>query len=210
MGQNGAGKSTIFKMITGEIKPTSGKIHITPGTTIAVSRQVIPRDQMHFTVREYFETAFDEKDYQLDRKIAEVLGEVNLIAPLDKQLKDFSGGQQARLLLAHALIQRADILLLDEPTNNLDKDGIGDLITFLLMYDKTVLVISHDADFLNMFTEGVLYLNIMTHQVEQYRGDYTDALEQIAAQIEKDQMLNAREEKRIADAKEKINFFSNK
>ena len=71
-------------------------------------------------------------------------------------------------------------------------------------------MISHDADFLNMFTEGVLYLNIMTHQVEQYRGDYTDALEQIAAQIEKDQMLNAREEKRIADVKEKINFFSNK
>lgn len=210
MGQNGAGKSTIFKMITGEIKPQIGKIHITPGTSIAVSRQVIPRDQMEFTVREYFETAFDEKDYQLDKKINDVLKDVNLVAPLDKQLKDFSGGQQARLLLAHALIQKPDILLLDEPTNNLDKNGIGDLITFLMMYDKTVVVISHDADFLNIFTEGVLYLNIMTHKVEQYRWDYTDAQNQIAAQIEKDQMLNAREEKRIADAKEKINFFSNK
>jgi ATPase subunit of ABC transporter with duplicated ATPase domains len=169
MGQNGAGKSTIFKMITGEIKPQTGKIHITPGTSIAVSRQVIPRDQMEFTVREYFETAFDEKDYQLDKKINDVLKDVNLVAPLDKQLKDFSGGQQARLLLAHALIQKPDILLLDEPTNNLDKNGIGDLITFLMMYDKTVVVISHDADFLNIFTEGVLYLNIMTHKVEQYR-----------------------------------------
>jgi len=114
------------------------------------------------------------------------------------------------LLLAYALIQKPDILLLDEPTNNLDKNGIGELITFLMMYDKTVVVISHDADFLNIFTEGVLYLNIMTHKVEQYRGDYSDALVQIAAQIEKDQMLNAREEKRILDAKEKINFFSNK
>ncbi|MBP7885170.1 ABC-F family ATP-binding cassette domain-containing protein [Patescibacteria group bacterium] len=108
------------------------------------------------------------------------------------------------------MIQKPDILLLDEPTNNLDKNGIGELITFLMMYDKTVVVISHDADFLNIFTEGVLYLNIMTHKVEQYRGDYSDALVQIAAQIEKDQMLNAREEKRILDAKEKINFFSNK
>lgn len=105
------------------------------------------------TVREWFETAFEEKDYQLDKKITDTLKEVNLNASLDKQLKDFSGGQQARLLLAYALIQKPDILLLDEPTNNLDKNGIGDLITFLMMYDKTVVVISHDADFLNLFTE---------------------------------------------------------
>lgn len=121
------------------------------------------------TVREWFEIAFDEKDYQLDKKITDTLKEVNLNASLDKQLKDFSGGQQARLLLAYALIQKPDILLLDEPTNNLDKNGIGDLITFLMMYDKTVVVISHDADFLNLFTEGVLYLNVMKNKVEQYR-----------------------------------------
>lgn len=210
MGQNGAGKSTMFKMILGELKPQSGKINIAQGTKIAIARQVIPRDQLEMTVREWFETAFDEKDYQLDKKIGDVLREVNLNAPLDKQLKDFSGGQQARLLLAYALIQKPDILLLDEPTNNLDKNGIGELITFLMMYDKTVVVISHDADFLNLFTEGVLYLNVMKHKVEQYWGDYNDVQDQIAAQIEKEQMLNAREEKRIADAKEKINFFANK
>lgn len=210
MGQNGAGKSTIFKMILGELKPQSGKINIAQGTKIAIARQVIPREQLEMTVREWFETAFDEKDYQLDKKIGDVLREVSLNAPLDKQLKDFSGGQQARLLLAYALIQKPDILLLDEPTNNLDKNGIGELITFLMMYDKTVVVISHDADFLNLFTEGVLYLNVMKHKVEQYWGDYNDVQDQIAAQIEKEQMLNAREEKRIADAKEKINFFANK
>lgn len=210
MGQNGAGKSTIFKMILGELKPQSGKINIVQGTKIAIARQVIPREQLEMTVREWFETAFDEKDYQLDKKIGDVLREVSLNAPLDKQLKDFSGGQQARLLLAYALIQKPDILLLDEPTNNLDKNGIGELITFLMMYDKTVVVISHDADFLNLFTEGVLYLNVMKHKVEQYWGDYNDVQDQIAAQIEKEQMLNAREEKRIADAKEKINFFANK
>lgn len=210
MGQNGAGKSTMFKMILGELKPQSGKINIAQGTKIAIARQVIPREQLEMTVREWFETAFDEKDYQLDKKIGDVLREVSLNAPLDKQLKDFSGGQQARLLLAYALIQKPDILLLDEPTNNLDKNGIGELITFLMMYDKTVVVISHDADFLNLFTEGVLYLNVMKHKVEQYWGDYNDVQDQIAAQIEKEQMLNAREEKRIADAKEKINFFANK
>lgn len=171
---------------------------------------MIPRDQLDFTVKEFFETAFEEKDYQLDRKIAEVLKVVNFTAPITKQIKDFSGGQQARLLLAYALIQHPDILLLDEPTNNLDANGIGDLISFLLTYDKTVVVISHDADFLNLFTDGVLYLNKMTNKVEQYWGDYYDAVDQIAAQIEKDKMQNARAEKKIADAKEKINFFSNK
>jgi len=71
-------------------------------------------------------------------------------------------------------------------------------------------VISHDADFLNLFTDGVLYLNKDRLEVEQYRGDYYDVVEQIAAQIEKDQKQNARAQKQIEDAKDKINFFSNK
>lgn len=210
MGQNGAGKSTIFKMITGELKPQIGKINVWQGKTIAISKQVIPRDMMHMTIREYFETAFAEKDYQLDKKIAEAFAAVNFEMPLDKHLKDMSGGQQARILLAYALIQKPDILLLDEPTNNLDTDGINHLIGFLLSYDKTVVVISHDADFLNMFTDGVLYLNVQTHKVEQYWGDYYDVVEQIANQLEKAKSLNARMEKKIEDAKEKINFFANK
>ena len=77
-------------MILGELKPQSGKINISPGTKIAISRQVIPRENIDMTVREWFETAFDEKDYQLDKKIADILKEVNLNASLDKQLKDFS------------------------------------------------------------------------------------------------------------------------
>jgi ATP-binding cassette subfamily F protein 3 len=211
MGQNGAWKSTIFKMITGEYKPKEWKINVVQGNTIAIAKQVIPRDQMELSLREYFATAFAEKDYQLDKKIEEVLKTVNLpITDLDKKLNTLSGGQQARVLLAYALIQKPDILLLDEPTNNLDAEGIGHLITFLMGYEKTVVVISHDADFLNMFTDGVLYLNVNTHKVEQYRWDYYDVVEQIAAQIEKEKALNAREEKRIADAKAKINFFSNK
>ena len=114
MGQNGAGKSTMFKLIMGELKLQSGKMNLVPGKTVAISRQVIPRDQMHLTVKEYFATAFKNSDNKLERKIADVLEEVNLVAPLDKTLKHFSGGQQARLLLAHALIQEPDILLLDE------------------------------------------------------------------------------------------------
>ena len=210
MGQNGAGKSTMFKLIMGELKPNVGKIVLENDAHVAIARQTIPRDQLELTVLEYFESAFDEKDYQLDMKAKNALQQVGLAVPLDKKLRQLSWGQQARLLLAYALVQEPDILLLDEPTNNLDANGIGDLITFLYWYDKTVIVISHDADFLNLFTDGVLYLNKDRKLVEQYRGDYYDVVEQIQAQIEKEIKQNARMEKKIWDAKDKINFFSNK
>lgn len=91
MGQNGSGKTTIFKMITGELTPQKGKIHIVQGNTIAIARQVIPRDQLHLSIKEFFESAFQEKDYQIDRKIDEVLKAVNFNAPLNKPIKEFSG-----------------------------------------------------------------------------------------------------------------------
>ena len=210
MGQNGAGKSTIFKLIMGELKLQKGKINIGNGVKVAIARQVIPREKLEFTVRQWYEETLDEKDFAFDKKINDTLTEINFSAPLDKKLKDFSGWQQARLLLGHAIIQKPDILLMDEPTNNLDSDGIWDLISFLMMYEKTVVVISHDADFLNMFTDGVLYLNIMKQQVEQYWWDYYDVQEQIVSQIEKEEHQNARAVSQIQSAKEKINQFSNK
>ena len=91
MGQNGSGKTTIFKMITGELTPQKGKIHIVQGKSIAISRQVVPRDQLPLSIKEFFETAFVEKDYQIDRKIEEVLKAVNFNAPMNKPIKDFSG-----------------------------------------------------------------------------------------------------------------------
>lgn len=210
MGQNGAGKSTMFKMILWELEPEQGSVHLDKDATIAIARQVIPRDMLDLTIREYFATAFEDQDYQLDMKINKILKEVNQPAPLEEKLNNFSGGQQSRLLLAYALIQEPDILLLDEPTNNLDGAGIGDLITFLLSYEKTVIVISHDADFLNLFTDGVLYLNKDRLEVEQYWGDYYTVVDQIQARIEKEQKNNARMEKQIEKAKDKINQFSNK
>jgi len=117
---------------------------------------------------------------------------------------------QARLLLASALIQDPDLLLLDEPTNNLDKAGIEHLTKFIKEYEKTVMVISHDSDFLNAFTDGVLYLDVFTKKVEQYVGNYFDVVEQIAARVEKENRKNAQLEKEIQENKDKANFFANK
>ncbi len=210
MGQNGAGKSTIFKLILGELKPVSGKIHILNGATVAIGMQVMPKEYFDLTVLEYFETAFSEKTYNIEKLIKDVLKVVHFETALDKKIKDFSGGQLARLLLAYALIQEPDILLLDEPTNNLDTDGINHLTGFLIGYQKTVIVISHDANFLNSFTDGVLNLDVYTKKTEQYVGDYFDVIDQIAGQIERDRRQNAQLQKNIQDRKDKINFFANK
>ena len=217
MGQNGAGKSTLFALITGQLRVDEGDINIQPRTTIAISRQIIPRPELELTVRAFFEQCFIEKVYDIDPRIDAVLEIVNL-TPTEKMkdtFKDriigsFSGGQQARLLLAQALIQNPDVLLLDEPTNNLDVAGIDHLTTFLEQYKNTVLVISHDADFLNSFTDGVLYLNVQNRQVEQYNGNYHAVLRDIAARVEKEQRQNAQLAKEIQANKDKINYFSNK
>jgi ATPase subunit of ABC transporter with duplicated ATPase domains len=263
MGQNGAGKSTIFGLILGATghtedagpgihKPESGEIFVTKGATVATARQVIPRDQLELTVRDFFQKCFKEKQYDIDPRIDAILEVVNLnigkrkeeregeetlrarrreheefsskkisVSPnhhvlpgatdiKDRIMKSFSGGQQARLLLASALIQDPDILLLDEPTNNLDKAGIEHLTQFLIDYKKTCLVISHDAEFLNSFTHGVLYLDVHTRKVEQYVGDYKDVVEQISARIEKENMANARLAKEIQENKDQANVFSHK
>ena len=210
MGQNGAGKSTILNLITGELKAHDGSIFVDPDLTIAYAKQVIPRDQMTLTMREFFAKCFQGKDYDLDRRIDEVLEVVNLKASHDKIIKEFSGGQQARLLLASALIQDPDLLILDEPTNNLDRAGIEHLTSFLMSYPRTCIVISHDADFLNMFTDGVIYLDIFTKKIDQYVGDYYVVVAEIAAKIEKDERKNAQYEKEIQANKDKANFFANK
>jgi ATP-binding cassette subfamily F protein 3 len=181
-----------------------------PRTTIAVSRQVIPRDELDLTIREFFGKCFNEKVYDIDPKIDAVLSIVNFQAPHDRIIRSFSGGQQARLLLASALIQDPDLLLLDEPTNNLDTDGIAHLTQFLRDYKKTAVVISHDADFLNAFTHGVLYLDVHTHVVEQYDGNYHDVVKDIAARIEKENRKNAQYAKEIQANKDKVNYFAHK
>ena len=210
MGQNGAGKSTLFGLITGAVKPDSGIIHIEKGLSIAIARQVIPRDEMGLTVQEFFQKMFPKKVYDIDPRIDDVLEVVNLKAPHDRLIKSFSGGQQARLLLASALIQDPDLLLLDEPTNNLDKEGIAHLTKFIQQYPKTCVVISHDAEFLNSFTQGVLYLDVHTRKLEQYVGNYFDVTDQIRARVEKENMKNAQLHKTAIANKEKANFFAMK
>ncbi len=210
MGQNGAGKSTLFKLIKGELEPKSGKISIDSNATVATQLQVIDKADLDLTIEQYFSKAFEIVPGNIKSSIAKVTEAVNFTVPIDRKVGDLSGGQQARLLLAYALIQEPDILLLDEPTNNLDQEGIDHLVSFLVTYEKTVLVISHDAGFLSAFTDGILYLDVYAKKIESYVGDYYSAVEQIEEQRERDRKANAQLAKKIQDNKDKVNFFAMK
>jgi ATP-binding cassette, subfamily F, member 3 len=213
MGQNGAGKSTLFSLITKHHIPEEGRIHIAPRATIAIARQVIPRNELDSTVRDFFQNCFTETVYDIDPKIDVILDVVGLHGHTDiynRTIRSFSGGQQARLLLASALIQQPDILLLDEPTNNLDHAGIEHLTEFLKGYKKTVIVISHDAEFLNAFTDAVLYLDVYTKKIEQYVGNYSHVREQITARMERENRKNALLAKEIQSKKDQANKFAMK
>ncbi len=211
MGQNWAWKSTIFKLINWSLEKKSWIINIDKDATIATWYQVVLAEDKELTVWEFFRKYHPDKmQFNIDKDIKEILDVVNLKAPLDKKISAFSGGQQARLLLAWALIQNPDILLLDEPTNNLDKEWIWHLTTFLQNYKKTVLVISHDAEFLNSFTDWVIYLDVHTKKTEQFVWDYHDVVEQIKRKIEKDNMANARLAKEAQAKKDQANVFAHK
>jgi ATP-binding cassette subfamily F protein 3 len=84
------------------------------------------------------------------------------------------------------------------------------MTSFLQNYEGTVLAISHDAEFLNSFTDGILYLDIFTKKVEQFVGNYHDAVEQVERKIEAQNRENARLRKEAIDAKEQANEFAHK
>src|SRR3989338_1880494 len=210
IGQNGAGKSTIFKLLLGRLKPQSGQINLEQGTTIGIAEQMVSPDKLELDIVTYFKTALPNKEYGIEGDIKKILDTVNLNIPLTKKVKELSGGQKARLLLAYSLISNPDVLLLDEPTNNLDKVGISHLTNFLINYQKTCIVISHDANFLNQFTDGVLNLDIHTHKIEQFVGNYFDVIEEIAAKLERHRPLNSRLNKNIKDRFEKVNKLGGK
>ncbi len=102
MGQNGAGKSTVFSLIKGELKPKRGTISITNGATIGTALQVVAREYFPLTAEAYFSKAFNPVPGNIRSRISKVMEAVNLNVPIDRIVGDLSGGQQARLLLAFA------------------------------------------------------------------------------------------------------------
>lgn len=210
MGQNGSGKSTILSLINGRLKAQGGTVNVLPSLAVATAMQVIPRDCLDLTIKDFFIKQLHGNSSGAESRIVSVLQRVKLEAPMDRIVRSFSGGQQARLLLASALILEPDILILDEPTNNLDVAGLDLLSEVIHGTLNTVLVISHDEAFLNSFTDSVLYLDNHKKAVEQYDGNYNLVKSEITARIQRENAENARLQKEAKAKKEQAGSFANK
>lgn len=151
VGSNGAGKTTLLKLLTGEITPDSGKVEISKklsGVMIDQQRSLMESDK---TVRQILAEGGDWIDVRGVRKHVQGYLKEFLFDPavVDMKVGVMSGGERSRLLLAREFARKSNLLVLDEPTNDLDLETLDLLQEVIADYDGTVLIVSHDRDFLD-------------------------------------------------------------
>lgn len=171
VGKNGAGKSTLFKLLTGEYQIGRGKLEV-QGLIGYVPQEVTydPLLASASSVREYLNPNNKLHDFELKKMMNGLeLQEVKL----DNETTGLSGGQKTKLALARALLALPEILILDEPTNFMDVQGKKFVMNFLVRYSKTLLIVSHDLDLLDRAIDKVLYINSLTKNIDEYKGNYT-------------------------------------
>lgn len=200
VGSNGCGKSSLFAALLGELQPDSGDLSLPSSWDVATVKQETPSleqsaldyvmdgdtefrqlerelEQARLTENGNLEATIINKidtinGYSLPARAGELLHGLGFLQPqLSNPVKDFSGGWRMRLNLAQALISRADLLLLDEPTNHLDLDAVIWLQRWLKRFTGTLVLISHDRDFLDTVIGQILHIE---HQrAKLYSGNYT-------------------------------------
>ncbi len=220
VGKNGCGKSTLFRLIRGEIKPDGGEVALQYGKTIAfVEQEIASSDQpaLEFVLdgdvelrqlekilaKENHDTGwfdaqhrFEDIDgYGAGARAAQLLNGLGFANDtLERTVTSFSGGWRMRLNLARALMHRADLLLLDEPTNHLDLEAILWLEQYLARYAGSILLVSHDREFLNACVNRIAHVHDQT--IDCYTGDYDDFERARAERIaQQNQAFNKQQEK---------------
>ncbi len=133
-----------------------------------------------------------------DYELLKIIEKMHLSELLDRTMSELSGGQKSKVAFAHVLFQNAGLLLLDEPTNHLDVETKEFVSNYLRNYPGMVLVISHDASFLDVVTEKTLFLDKTTHKTRVYKGNYS-AFRRIYAEEK------AAKEQRISNEEKEIN-----
>ena len=181
VGANGCGKSSLFALLQNKLHADAGTVSIpaswnistvaqeTPALDCSAMDYVLQGDEQLYPLLEKVRTGCSESDlaavhlqiealdgYRAEAKAGVLLDGLGFSGEAQQQaVKSFSGGWRMRLNLARALMQRAELLLLDEPTNHLDLDAVLWLEKYLSNYQGTLLLISHDRDFLDAVTDSV-------------------------------------------------------
>jgi ATP-binding cassette subfamily F protein 3 len=233
-GANGCGKSSLFAMLLGELSPDAGSIEGLAGQRLAHMAQDIPasntvaedfvlagdrqvsellrtlarqEEEQDFEGAARSHQALETCDgYTAQRRVAQLMLGLGFEATdAKRRVGDFSGGWRVRLALAQALMTPSDLLLLDEPTNHLDVDAILWLQEFLRAYAGTLLVISHDRDFINASCSSVLHIEQQT--LTAYRGGYSDFESQRAQRLAEQRASAEKQARRRAEIEDFVRRF---
>ena len=161
VGKNGAGKTTLLKLLTGELEPDEGRViraKTLNGVTIDQQRRLMDPEKR---VRDVLADGGDWVTVRGDRKHVQGYLKEYLFPPniADAKIGSFSGGERSRLLLAREFARESNLLVLDEPTNDLDLETLDLLQEVISDYEGTVLIVSHDRDFLDRTTTMTIGLD---------------------------------------------------
>ena len=185
LGRNGAGKTTLLKLLTLNLQPTEGRVTLGTNVQMAFLDQLRGELNPELTVGENIASDRDEVVIGGVRKhVYSYLADF-LFAPerVRTPVKALSGGERARLMLAKLFLKPANLLIMDEPTNDLDIETLELLEEQLLNYSGTLLLVSHDREFLDNVVTSTFVLE-GDGEVRQYPGGYADYEKQRAARAE--------------------------
>ena len=237
VGRNGAGKSTLFALLNGTLHEDAGECFIPAQWRLAQVAQDMPETDESATdfviagdtrlaaaqaevdaaeashdgermAHAYMELHDAGAHDARSRAQALILGLGFRTTELEQPVNSFSGGWRMRLQLARALMCPSDLLLLDEPTNHLDLDALVWLEAWLQRYPGTMLVISHDREFLDAVTKVTLHIE--SAQLKRYGGNYSKFEDMRAEQLELQQASYSRQQEKIAHLQKFIDRFKAK
>lgn len=234
VGKNGCGKSTLLSLLKGEITSDAGSVTFPSNWALAWVNQETPalgKPALEYVIdgdREYrqLEAELADANQRDDgNAIALLHGKLDAVQAwsiharaasllhglgfsqeqLQRPVSDFSGGWRMRLNLAQALICRSDLLLLDEPTNHLDLDAVIWLERWLKSYEGTLILISHDRDFLDPVVDKIVHIE--QQAMYEYTGNYTSFERQRVAKLAQQQSLYESQQEKVAHLQSYIDRF---
>mgnify|MGYP003641420082 FL=1 len=237
VGANGAGKSSLFQLLLGQLAPEQGSASLPGGCRIAHMAQEVAASSRSardfvldgdYDLRRMESELADAEEQGDDHRIARIHGELDIHeawsasrraeallrglgfsdADADRPVSSFSGGWRIRLNLAQALMRPSDLLLLDEPTNHLDLDACLWLENWLRRYEGTLLFISHDRDFMDRVATHLVHFD--QRRLDLYTGNYSSFETQRSERIAQQQAGYERQQARIAEIQRFIDRFKAK
>ena len=237
VGKNGCGKSSLFAFLKKELTPEGGEVNYpanwrvswvnqeTPALDISAIDYVIQGDREYCRLRQELNLANERND---GNAIARIHGQLETLDAWTIQsraasllhglgfsqeettqpVKAFSGGWRMRLNLAQALLCPSDLLLLDEPTNHLDLDAVIWLERWLVQYQGTLVLISHDRDFLDPIVTKILHIE--NQNLNEYTGDYSSFEVQRATKLAQQTAMYRQQQQKISHLQKYIDRFKAK